>query len=223
MRVKAVLFDLGGTLTKTADIPEIIKRILEIYGVEVSSDHILEAHRANESEFDVVEGQLELGQHFWVKWNRGILGKLGIHENREFLARKIDELWWDYADLEAHPDVMETLTQLKARGVKTAVVTNALKSDYQKILGKLKLTSYFDVVVGMDTCNTGKPNREMFLYALNKLRIRPREALFIGDSIEYDYEGAKGAGLRPFIIDREGKAPANVNTVRSLTDVLSFL
>lgn len=88
---------------------------------------------------------------------------------------------------------------------------------------KLNLTNCFDVVVGMDTCNKGKPDRKIFLYALDKLRVRPTEALFVGDSVKYDYEGAKGAGLKPLIIDREGKAPPNVDAVRNLTEVLSFL
>ena len=223
MRFKAVLFDLGGTLIKTADIPEIYKRILESYGVKVSSDQILKAHRKNEKEIDVVKGQLELGRSFWVKWNLKVLEEIGIQQNREFLAKKIDELWWEYADLEVYSDVMETLAQLRAKGVKTGIVTNGLKSDFQKILEKLKLTNCFDVVVGVDTCNKGKPDREIFLYALDKLRVHPKKALFIGDSIKYDYEGAKGAGLKPLIIDREGKTPPNLDTIRSLTEVLSFI
>jgi len=223
MRFKAVLFDLGGTLIKTADIPEIYKRILESYGVKVSSDQILKAHRKNEKEIDVVKGQLELGRSFWVKWNLKVLEEIGIQQNREFLAKKIDELWWEYADLEVYSDVMETLAQLRAKGVKTGIVTNGLKSDFQKILEKLKLTNCFDVVVGVDTCNKGKPDREIFLYALDKLRVHPKKALFIGDSIKYDYEAAKGAGLKPLIIDREGKTPPNLDTIRSLTEVLSFI
>ena len=223
MQVEAVLFDLGGTLIKTADISEIYKRILETYGVKVSSDQILEAHRTNEREVDVVEGQLELGRDFWIRWNLRVLEKIGVQRNRKFLAEKIDELWWEYADLDIYSDVMETLTQLKAKGVRTGVVTNGLKNDFQEILRKLNLTNCFDVVVGMDTCNKGKPDRKIFLYALEKLRVRPNKALFVGDSVKYDYEGAKGAGLKPLIIDREGKAPPNVDTIRSLTEVLSFL
>ena len=223
MLVKAVLFDLGGTLIKTADVPEIYKRILETYGVKASPEEILKAHRTNEKEFDVVKGQLEVGKDFWIKWNLKVLEKIGVLQDRKFLAEKIDELWWEHADLEVYPDVMGTLTQLKAKGVKTGVVTNGLETDFQKILGKLKLANYFDVLVGVDTCNAGKPNRKIFLYALDKLRVRPKEALYIGDSVKYDYEGAKRAGLKPLIIDREGKAPANVDTIRSLTEVLSFL
>ena len=223
MRFKAVLFDLGGTLIKTAHIPETYKRILETYGVNVSSDQILKAHRTNEKEIDVVEGQLEFGRDFWIKWNLKVLEEIGIQQNKVFLAKKIDELWWEYADLEIYPDVMETLDLLKAKGLKTGVVTNGLKNDFQEILGKLKLTDCFDIVVGVDTCNKGKPEKEIFLYALDKLRVHPKEALFIGDSIKYDYEGAKRAGLKPLIINREGKTPANVNTIKSLTEVISFI
>ena len=41
--------------------------------------------------------------------------------------------------------------------------------------------------------------------------------------IKHDYEGAKRAGLKPLLIDREGKNPRNVDTIRSLTDVLSLI
>ena len=223
MQVKAVLFDLGWTLIKTAEIPEIYKRILETYEVKVSSAEILEAHRSNEKEVDVVKGQLELGRDFWVAWNLTVLERIGIEQNREFLAKKIDELWWDYADLEVYPDVMETLNQLKAKGVKTGVITNGLKKDYEQILTRLKLTNSFDVVVGVDTCNKGKPDKEIFLYALEKLRVRPEEAVFVGDSVKYDYEGARGAGLKPLLIDREGKVTEDVETIRRLAEVLLYV
>lgn len=71
MQFQAVLFDLGWTLIKTAEIPEIYRRILETYGVKVSSDDILRTHRENEKEVDVVKGQIELGRDFWIRWNRG--------------------------------------------------------------------------------------------------------------------------------------------------------
>lgn len=117
---------------KTADIPEIYKRILETYGVKVSSDQILMSHRTNEREVDVVEGQLELGRGFWIRWNLRVLEKIGVQRNRGFLAEKVDELWWEHADLDVYPDVMGTLAKLKAKDVKIGVVTNGLKNDFKK-------------------------------------------------------------------------------------------
>jgi putative hydrolase of the HAD superfamily len=223
MLVKAVLFDLGWTLVGTVDTPEIYKRILEVYGVKVTCDQILKAHRDNEKEIDIVKGQLELGRDFWIKWNLKVLGKIGIAQDRELLAKKIDELWWEYADLEIFPDVMETLTQLRAKGVKTGVVTNGLKRDYEQILARLRLKNCFDVVVGIDTCNKGKPDKEIFLCALDKLCVRPEEAVFVGDSLKYDYKGAKRAGLKPLLIDREAKSSENVETISSLIEVLQHV
>ena len=223
MRVKAVLFDLGGTLIKTAEVPEIYKRILKRFGVNVTSDEILKAHQANEEEFDIAKGQLEFGQDFWIKWNLRVLERIGITENIEYLAQKVDELWWDHADLEVYSDVFPMLAQLRTNGVKLGLVTNGLKKDFEYLLKRMELADCFDVVVGMDTCNKAKPDKEIFLFALNKLGIHPEQALFVGDSVKNDYKGAEGAGMKPLIIDREGKAPSNVDKIDSLTALLSLL
>ena len=156
MEFKAVLFDLGGTLIKTVEVPEIFKRILGIYGVAVNSDQILEAHEANQKEFNVEIGLVELGYSFWRQWNLKLLSRLGIRNNTEFLAEKIDELWWDYADLQFYPDAIETLTQLRSKRVKLGVVTNGVKKDYDQILQRLRVEHYFDVVVGVDSCKKAK-------------------------------------------------------------------
>lgn len=223
MRVKAVLFDLGGTLIKTAEVPKIYKRILKRFGVNVTSDEILKAHRANEEEFDIAKGQLEFGQDFWIKWNLRVLERIGITENIEYLAQKVDELWWDHADLEVYSDVFPMLAQLRTNGVKLGLVTNGLKRDFEYLLKRMELADCFDVVVGMDTCDKAKPDKEIFLFALNKLGIHPEQALFVGDSVKNDYEGAEGAGMKPLIIDREGKAPSNVDKIESLTALLYLL
>lgn len=223
MRVKAVLFDLGGTLIKTAEVPEIYKRILKRFGVNVTSDEILKAHRANEEEFDIAKGQREFGQDFWIKWNLRVLERIGITENIEYLAQKVDELWWDHADLEVYSDVFPMLAQLRTNGVKLGLVTNGLKRDFEYLLKRMELADCFDVVVGMDTCDKAKPDKEIFLFALNKLGIHPEQALFVGDSVKNDYKGAEGAGMKPLIIDREGKAPSNVDKIESLTALLSLL
>jgi len=222
MQIEAVLFDLGDTLIRTADIPDIYRRISENYGVKLSTDDIREAHRGVEAS-DAVEGMIASGQEYWVKWNSDVLKRAGIQEKRDFLAKKIDELWWEYADLEVYPDVIDTLTKLRARGVKTGMITNGLKRDYEQILKKLKLTSFFDIVVGIDTLNKAKPGKEIFLHAVNMLNVRPEQAIFIGDSVKYDYEGAKQAGLKPLLIDREGKVPEGIDAVRSLVEVLQYI
>ena len=221
-KIKAVLFDLGGTLVKTIHAHEIHRKILEAYGINVPLDKIAEAHGANQRELDVEE-MARLGGNYWIKWNLRMLEKLGIKENREFLARKIDELWWEYAKLTAYPDVQETLANLSSKRIKMGIVTNGTEKDFKQILQRLSLTNYFDIVVGVEVCKKAKPHKEIFLHALARLHVEPEEAIFVGDSFEYDYEGARKAGLKPILIDRDGKGLANVNSIRHLTELLKYV
>jgi len=223
MQIRAVLFDLGGTLIKTTNVPQIFSRILEIYGVKLSPIEVLKAHNSNEKEFNVDTGQIELGDAFWGKWNSKILEKLGVTENADFLAKKIHELWSDYAQPEFYPDVTKTLSQLKGKNVKTGIITNGLKKDFEQILRKLNATNWFDVIVGIDTCRRAKPDKEIFIYAVEKLQVKPEEAIFVGDSVEKDYEGAERAGLKPLLIDREKKNYRKIETITSLSEVLIHL
>ena len=222
MKFKAVLFDLGGTLIQTCEIPQIFKRILGIYGVGVDIDQILKAHEANLKELNVEEGLVDLGYSFWRKWNLKLLSRLGIDNNAEFLAQKIDELWWDCADLRFYPDVIETLTRLKLEKIKLGIVTNAVKEDYYPILQRLNVRQYFDVVVGIDSCRKAKPATEIFLYAVNRLRMKPSQVLFVGDLIERDYEGAMKAGLKPLLIDRTEKNLKNADSIRDVREILRY-
>jgi FMN phosphatase YigB (HAD superfamily) len=60
VKYKAVLFDLGETLIRTANVPEIFRRILETYGVRVVLNDVARAHEQNVKEYDVRE-MAELG------------------------------------------------------------------------------------------------------------------------------------------------------------------
>ena len=97
------------------------------------------------------------------------------------------------------------------------------KKDLEHVLEKLRLKKWFDVVVGIDSCNSAKPAKEIFLHALTKIGVQPHEALFIGDSVETDYKGAMNVGIKPFLIDREGKIPSPYNKITSLTELLTIV
>ena len=221
-KIRAVLFDLGGTLIKTAEPPEIFMRILAHYGVQVPLDGIVKAHTMNQKEFDH-EKMATMGSKYWVNWNLTLLNRVGIRENAEFLARKIDELWFEFGGLQVYPDVVRTLTELKARNVKIGVVTNACERDVQKVLKKLELKVYFDVVVSTDACKKAKPDKQIFLHTLKKLCVPPERALFVGDSLEHDYEASRRVGLKPLLINRNVSAQGKVEEIRSLTEVLNYI
>jgi len=223
MKIKAVLFDLGGTLVKTSSIPEVMKKILETYDIERSTEEIEQARKAADEHVDIEELPV-LGDEFWVRWNTQILEHIGILKNVPFLAEKITKLWWHHANVELYPDAEKTLKSLKQSGLKVGLITNGLESDVREILPKVGLTEFFDVEVASNTVGKMKPNREMFLHALKKLEVLPQEALFIGDMLEQDYKGAKKSGLKALLIDRRGNIKdEDVEKIESLTNLLKYI
>ena len=223
MTLKAVLFDLGLTLIHTVSFPEIYRRILVKFNVNVSINDIIEAQNSTATEFDISTYNKHRREEFWVDYNVTLLKKLDIQENIVFLANQIDELWWIFSDVQLYPEVESTLSELKAKDLKLGLISNGFKKDITYVLEKLKLEKWFDSVVCIDSCNCAKPDNQIFLFALDQLAIKSSEAIFVGDSISHDYEGALGVGIKPYLIDREGKYSDNYNRIENLTDLLGVI
>jgi len=73
MPLKAVLFDLGLTLTKTAPFPEIYRRILSHFGLKFSIEDIVRAQKATEIEFDAAEYLVNRRKEYWTEYNASLL------------------------------------------------------------------------------------------------------------------------------------------------------
>jgi len=221
-QAKAVLFDLGGTLIKTTEIPHVMKRILKHRGINRSLKDISQAWMKAEKELNFRD-LTKLLDEFWVQWNLCILSNLQIKSNIRRLAKFIATHWWDYSNVCLYPDAEETLPLLKERGLKIGLVTNGLQSDISEILPKVGLQNFFDIIVVIDTLRKMKPDTEVFLYALQRLKTAPSEAIFIGDEIETDYKGAKRSGLTAYLINRNGKVHnERLNKISSLDDLFKL-
>jgi 2-haloalkanoic acid dehalogenase type II len=223
MKLKAVLFDLGGTLIQTPEVSEIMKQMLEAKGIQRSILEISRARKEADTHMGGYNDLVVLHEGFWIKWNTEILKALGIHRDLGFLASWISEAWWDYAQARLYPEVRKVLQKLREKGLKLGVVTNGLKSDADKVLPQVGLTKAFDIVVVTDSVGKMKPDKGIFLHALKKLNAKPHEALFIGDRIEEDYNGAKNAGIKAILIDRENKIEEDIDKIRSLEEIFEKL
>jgi putative hydrolase of the HAD superfamily len=221
-QVEAVLFDLGGTLIKTTEIPSVMKKILSHRGIKRSLEEISTAQKKAEEGLDFRDLATLLDE-FWVQWNLRILENLPVESDLRELAEFIATRWWDYSGVTLYPDAEKVLPSLKARGLRMGVITNGLQSDVDEILPKVDLQNFFEVVVVIDTLKKMKPDPEVFLYALEKLKTTTSNAIFIGDEIEADYKGAQRAGLTAYLIDRDDKFhDENLNKISSLEDLFKL-
>ena len=93
------------------------------------------------------------------------------------------------------PGVKETLEQLKAQGIKLALVTSKKPPMLRRGLDCLQLTQYFDATVALGDTKESKPHPEPMLAACVKLGVKPEECLCVGDS-PFDLQSGRSAGAQ---------------------------
>lgn len=108
-----------------------------------------------------------------------------------------------------HPGVVEVLERLTAKGLRLGVF-----SDYpvKEKLKALELDSFFDVQYSAtdEPINAFKPHPRGFLAGCEALGWGPEHVMYVGDRDDVDGEGARAAGMRCLILDREANGPGFV-------------
>jgi putative hydrolase of the HAD superfamily len=227
MKVKAVLFDLGGTLIDSTELFETFHRILLLKGIKRSSHAVEKAMREAELQLKrEYGGDVPKDTDYYAKWNLNVLHRLGVCDRDLELAEDIDKNWFDYMEIKPHEGLHDVLEKLSAHGIKLGIITNGYESDLDKILPKISLQGFFDILVAADTIGKRKPDVDIFLYAVRKLAVSPSETVFVGDEYEIDYLGAEKAGLIPILFEEKRRKkgislPRKVNAISSLSELLS--
>ncbi len=159
-------------------------------------------------------------------WWRELVGRVvdaagGVESFNPFF----DALYEHYARggaWRAYPEAVETLQALRARGCRTAVISN-FDSRLMNILRALELDHYFDLVTYSSASGAAKPEGAIFALTLSRLGVAPEEALHAGNDPRTDVEGARAAGLIGVLVDRSLEhADAERGVISSLEDLLAW-
>jgi putative hydrolase of the HAD superfamily len=89
----------------------------------------------------------------------------------------------------------EAAVEAAARRGRVGLVTNGPESRQAAKLEALPFGDAFEAVVYAGDLSRRKPNRDPFERGVESLSTQPEEAVYIGDSLEYDVVGAQNAGL----------------------------
>jgi phosphoglycolate phosphatase len=181
--IRAVLFDLDGTLVDSAeDLKEALNRLLGERG--------LRAVTRDEVTTMIGDGALKLVER-----------ALAATESDPALAPELLSRFLELYEgnaakhTRAFPGAEEALVALQQRQFSLGVVTNKPAAATAEILKALGLASFFGAVVGGDTLPERKPSPAPLLHAARQLRVRPDETLMVGDN-HHDVRAARAAGMR---------------------------
>ncbi|MFO8041690.1 MAG: HAD family hydrolase [Alkalispirochaeta sp.] len=107
-----------------------------------------------------------------------------------------------------YPGVTDLLTELRRRGVPLAAM-----SDFP-VTGKLELLgieTYWDVAFSAEDVGYLKPNVEPFEELEQRMGLRAREILYVGNSYHYDVLGAAAAGFRTAHLGGDARKPGRAD------------
>ncbi len=100
-----------------------------------------------------------------------------------------------------YPDAEPALRDLREE-CRLGLVTNGAPDLQREKLEQSGLGHFFDAVVVSGEVDIGKPDPRIFALALERLGVRPSEAVMVGDNPARDIAGAQRAGLKTVFIQR---------------------
>ena len=186
MSIKAVLFDLDGTLADTAlDLGGALNTMLREQGLpEVSMDEIrpVASHGAS--------GLLKLGMN---------LDKSDPNHAR-LRQQYLDtyETCFD-KDTVLFEGIDALVQAIHARGLKWGIITNKPHTFTHRLVPQLGFSVAPDVVVSGDTTAEAKPSTKPMFYACEQIDIVPEACLYVGDA-ERDMQAGKNAGMKTVLV-----------------------
>lgn len=131
------------------------------------------------------------------------------------------------ADVQLYPETKEALDKLRDMGLKLGLVSN-LAAPYAVALQTLGIHAYFDVIVFSFAEGVAKgqaDDHRIYERAAERLNVDLEKCLFVGDTIQADYESPIAAGMQAVHLDRRLKKPVNNSapprrTIAKLTDLV---
>jgi HAD superfamily hydrolase (TIGR01509 family) len=103
----------------------------------------------------------------------------------------------------AYSDAVPALSALHDRGLRLVVVSN-WDCSLPRVLDGCGLGEMLDGTITSAGAGARKPDPAIFERALELAGCEPEEALHVGDTADEDQAGARAAGIRSLLIDRDG-------------------
>lgn len=210
--VKAVIFDVWGTLVETglkSSPNKLVKKFLR----EKSdfSDFIIKFEESfMTKEFESLKEGFE-----------NVVVDFGL-DIPDFVYDKLIGMWNKNAILARPYEDISILKELKNGGYKVFVLSNLDKFSHEQLKQKINFEEEFDGVYLSYQTGKLKNNVESFDNLLKENDLNKEDVVMVGDSIQSDIESARQAGISSILIDRRDtrEFDPKITSFEELTSVL---
>jgi len=209
-RVRAVLLDAFGTLvTLDAPAPRLRALLGERLGIDVTEEQAAHAFAVEVSYYraHMHEGvDLRRVAGLRARCAEVLRGALPPEPRLAAAAPgTMTALLLESLSFSAFPETADALARLRAGGLRLIVASNWDVS-LNAVLDGVGLLEAVDGVVASASVGAAKPDARLLESALELAGVAPSAALHVGDSFREDVGAALGAGVRPVLLSRDGRA-----------------
>lgn len=169
-KIKAILFDMDGVLIDAKDWHfEALNKALRLFGHEISRyDHL--------HSFDGLPTRNKLRmlseEAYLPESLHGFINDMKQQYTREIIEMKCKPVFQhEYA-----------LSKLRNQGYKIAVCSNSIRSTIENMMQKASLLQYLDLIMSNEDVQKAKPDPEIYVTAMQRLRLAPQECLVLEDN-----------------------------------------
>ena len=185
MKIKAILFDMDGTLVDSERYyTDGTYRWMQRAGYKGSKEAI----------YPIIGTTLPMTYAIIHKLLDGRLSVEEIEKMNDDYFMKEDVI--DYREY-IFPEVKGVIRSLRDKGYKMALCSSSLKMDILRFIKENELDDCFDYVISGYECNESKPSPEIYLLALSHLKVSNDEAIVVEDST-HGIEAGKRAHMYTF-------------------------
>lgn len=182
---RGYLFDFDGTLLDSLPgIIDVVRATEREIGLPLVSDEQIGLWVGN--------GAQKLAQRILAGSFEGDADPAEVERVMPVMMRHYNEV--GVQNVAFYPAALELLAALRARGAKTALVTNKPAEVTHRVLERLDAVSAFDAVIGGGDVERIKPQPDMLWLAAERLELSAEDCVMVGDSSN-DTQAAKAAGM----------------------------
>ena len=188
--VKAILFDMGGTLRRTTlrtpdEKHQVIQRLMNLLEArgEVEAFAGLLTERAEAYKLWAEQTRIELNESdLWTKW---MLPEFP-HQQVSKIAIQLNQLYRESTGIrKVLPESREVILELFQRGYRLGLVSNTTSSvEIPALLKELEISGCFETVILSTVLGKRKPDPAILLEATQRMGIAPESCAYVGDRVE---------------------------------------
>ncbi len=193
-KIAAAVFDAYGTLF---NVHAAVARLREDIGPQ--ADRLSQVWRQKQLEYTWLRSLMQRHADFWQVTSEALTYAMESIQMKNDDLR--DRLLALYRRLDAYPEVQGVLQEIRAAGIRTAILSNGAPGMLADAVESAGLGPHLDAVLSVEAVGVYKPAPPVYVLAQDRFGVLPSQIAFMTANA-WDAAGAASAGLHVVWVNR---------------------